>query len=165
MRQRGFVAAIVAAVLVTSAAVVMTAQGPERPQGPSAGMRRGPGGPGAGGFGLPGLRQLDLSDAQKEQIRNIQQSHRDEVRQAAERTRTAERELTLAADAGVVDEGNIRAKANAFAAAVAESTILRAKINAEVFNLLTAEQQQKVKEFREQGEQRMKNRGERRQGQ
>jgi protein CpxP len=122
---------------------------------------------GPGGFGLPGLRQLDLSDAQKEQIRAIQESHRDEGRLIAERTRTAQRDLNLAAEGTVVDESNIRAKANALAAVIADGTIHRAKVNAEIFNVLTSEQQQKLEAFRAEMQERMKNRaterGERRQ--
>lgn len=172
MRQRGLIAAVVAAVFLAGAAISVTAQaGPRGSQGPRMGMARGPGGPGAmgGGFGLPGLRQLDLSDAQKEQIRNIQQSHRDEARQIAQRTEVAHRDLNLAAQGNVVDEANIRAKANALAAVIADGTIHRAKVNAEVFNVLTSEQQQKLESLRTERQERMKNRaterGQRRQRQ
>jgi protein CpxP len=173
MRQRGFIAAVVATVFLAGAAAGVVAQsqpGPPDQQGPRLGNQR-PGGPGAmrgpGGFGLPGLRQLDLSDAQKEQIRNIHESHRDEARQIAERTQAAQRELNVAAEGTVVDEANIRAKANALAAVIADGTIHRAKVNAEIFNVLTSEQQQKLEAFRAQMQERMKNRaterGERRQ--
>jgi periplasmic protein CpxP/Spy len=162
MKQRALVAAAVAAVLLAGAAVGVMAQPQSGSQGPRMGMQRGPGGPGAmggrGGFGLPGLRQLDLSDAQKEQIRNIQQAHRDEARQLAQRTQAAQRELNLAAEGTGVDEANIRDKANALAAVVADRTIHRAKVNAEIFNVLTSEQQEKLREFRAQMQERMKNR-------
>jgi protein CpxP len=165
MRQRGFIAAVVAAFLLAGAAVAVTAQPQPGPQGPR--MGRGPGGPGPMGgrvgFGLPGLGQLDLTDAQKEQIKNIRESHRDEARQIAERTRTAERDLNLASEATVVDEADIRAKANVFAAAIAEGSIHRAKVNAEIFNLLTAEQQEKLTALRAQMQERMKNRAGQRQ--
>ena len=115
----------------------------------------GPGGP--GGFGLPGLRELDLSDAQKEQIKTIQQSHRDEVQQIGERTRTAQRAIDQAANGTSVDEATIRSQSTALAAAIADGAILRAKVNAEIFNVLTAEQQQKLTELRAQMAERMKN--------
>jgi Spy/CpxP family protein refolding chaperone len=159
MKQRGIIAAALAAILLAGAAITVTAQ--PGPQGPRMGMGRGPGGPGlmAGrGFGLPGLRQLDLTDAQKEQIRNIHQSHREGAQQVAERTRTAQRELNLAADGPTVDEAAIRAKADALAAAIADGTIHRAKVNAEIFNVLTSEQQEKLKAFRAEAQERMKNR-------
>jgi protein CpxP len=123
---------------------------------------------GPGGLGLPGLRQLDLSDAQREQIRTIHESHREEGRQIAERTRTAQHELNLASQGTAVDEAAIRARANDLAAAIADGTIHRAKVNAEIFNVLTAEQQQKLETLRAEMQERMKNRaterGQRRQG-
>lgn len=159
MKQRGFVAAVVASVLLAGAAVSVTAQPQGGPQGPPVGMRRGPGGPGPmGGPGLPGLQRLDLSDAQKEQIKNIHQSHRDEARAIGERLRVAQRELDRAAEGLAVDEAEIRAKANALAAAIADGAVHRAKVNAEIFALLTSEQQEELKTFRAEMQERMKNR-------
>ena len=171
MKQRGFIAAIAAAALITGAAVTVASghQGPQ--QGQTEG-RRGPGGPGGrmggpggpGGFGLPGLRELDLTDAQKEQIKTIQQSHRAEVQQIGERTRTAQRAIDEAAGGASVNEAAIRSQSTALAAAIADGAILRAKVNAEIFNVLTAKQQQKLNEFRAQRQERMKN-GPRQRGQ
>jgi periplasmic protein CpxP/Spy len=155
MKQRGLVAAIFAAVLVTGIAVSVVAQPQRGPGGPPQGMRRG-GPDGPGGIGLPGLRQLELSDAQKEQIKTITQSHRDEMRQIAERTREAQRGMDVAAEGTSVDESSIRASSTALAAALADGAILRAKINAEIFGILTPDQQQKLAELRSQREQRMK---------
>ena len=151
MRQRGFTAAIVAAVLITGFSIGFAQDQPQPRQGQAEG-RRGP-----GGFGLPGLRQLDLSDAQKEQIRTIQQSHRTEVQSIAERTRTAQRAIDQAANGTSVDEATIRSQSTALATAIADGAILRAKVNAEIFNVLTAEQQQKLNEHRAQMQERMKN--------
>jgi Spy/CpxP family protein refolding chaperone len=159
MKQRGLVAAVFAAVLVTGITVAVVAQPQVGPDGPRQGMRRGgPGGPmgGPGGVGLPGLRQLELSDAQKEQIKTITQSHRDEMRQVAQRTREAQRGMDAAAEGTSVDESSIRASSTALAAALADGAILRAKINAEIFGILTPDQQQKLAELRTQREQRMK---------
>lgn len=163
MKQRGFVAAALAAVLLTGAAMV-AAQPEAGRQGPPPGMGRGPGHGmgGPGGFGFPGLRQLELTDAQRDQIRTIHQSHREEAQQIGERMRTAQRELDQAAEGQQVDEATIRAKASALAAVIADGTIHRAKVNAEIFNVLTAEQQEKLKTLRTQAEERMKNREERR---
>ena len=154
MTRRNLTTAFLAAVLATGVAVTTTAHPLGGDQGTGAtqggpGMRRGPGGPGGpGSFGLPGLRQLDLSDAQREQIRTIHESHRDEARQIGERTREAQRALDLATEAGTVDEGDLRAKATALGAAISEGAILRARVNAEILNVLTAEQREKLNEFR-----------------
>ena len=165
MKQRGFIAAIVAAVLMSGIAIAVAAQDQPRRQGPGIEGRRGPGGPGGrmggpggpGGFGLPGVRELDLTDAQREQIRTIQQSHRDEVQAVAERSRTAQRAIDQASHGTSVDEAAIRTQSAALATAIADGAILRAKVNAEIFNVLTAEQQQKLNELRSQRQERMKN--------
>lgn len=155
MTYRGFIAAVVAAVFVTGAAVtVIRAQDP--PQGPPrGGMRMGPGpgfGPMMGPAGLPGLGELDLTDAQKQQVKSISDSHRQEFEQIAERTRTAQRALDQAAEAG--DESAVRARATDLAGAIADGAILRTKVQSEILAILTAEQQQKLKDFRAQIEQR-----------
>jgi Spy/CpxP family protein refolding chaperone len=81
MKYRGIITALVAVVLVSGLVVAVMAQ---------PGPRRGPGGfGGPGGGGLPGLQQLDLTDAQKEQIKQINESHRAEF----ERLATQMREL------------------------------------------------------------------------
>ncbi len=156
MNRRSLAAAAIAAMVLTGVAVTLTAQPPQG--GPGAGSRAGrmagPGGP--GGFGLPGLRQLDLSDTQQDQIRAITQSHRDEMRQLGERVNEAQRALDTATESGTVDEADIRSKSTALAAALADAAILRAKVNAEIVGVLTAEQQQKLREFRTQMQERRK---------
>ena len=140
MRQRGFIAAIAAAVLMTGVAIGVAAEDQPQRQGQRLEGRRV----------LPGLRGLDLSDAQKEQIRNIRQSHRDEVRAITERTRSARRGIDQASHGASVDEAAIRSQSTALAAAITDGAILRAKVNTQIFNVLTAEQQQKLNELRAQ---------------
>lgn len=170
---------LLAALLATAAAAGLTAHplaGEQGPGGPGIGRtQRGPGGPmrgpgGRGGFDLPGLSQLELTDAQKEQIRATRESHRDEMRQVGERTREAQRTLDLATHTGTVDENDIRAKSTALAAAIADGAILRARVNAEILNMLTAEQKQqleairaKMRERRQAAQERIQQRMERRQ--
>jgi periplasmic protein CpxP/Spy len=112
---------------------------------------------GFGGFGLA-LRQLDLTDAQREQVRSLFEQNRDEMRAAGEKLRTARRGLHDAASAGVVDEAAIRTAAEALATAEAEAAISRARVHAQVWQILTPEQQAKAKELRQQREQRRKER-------
>jgi protein CpxP len=154
MKQRGLVAAVFAAVLVTGITVSVVAQPQGGPGVPRQGMRRGGPMGGPGGIGFPGLRQLELTDAQKEQIRTITQSHRDQTRQIAERTREAQRALDVATEGSSVNEADIRAKSTALASALADGAIFRAKVNAEILGVLTAEQQQKLAARRTEREQR-----------
>jgi periplasmic protein CpxP/Spy len=156
MNRRSLAAAAIAATVLTGAAVTLTAQLPQGGPGagPRAGHIGGPGGP--GGFGLPGLRQLDLSDTQRDQVRTITQSHRDEMRQVGERVREAQRALDTATESGTVNEADIRSKSTALAAALADAAILRAKVNTEILGVLTAEQQQKLRELGTQMQERRK---------
>src|SRR5262245_21995239 len=78
--------------LIMGAAIAAEQDQPQQrqgrgPGGPGGPGMRGPGGPGMRGpggpmgFGLP-LRELDLSDDQKTQLKSIMDSHRDEFRAA-----------------------------------------------------------------------------------
>jgi periplasmic protein CpxP/Spy len=136
--------------------------------------RMGPGGPGGRGFGPGpggrfgmlgelghGLRQLELTDAQREQLRAVMQSHQAEFTEIGDRIRTAHEALDAVVSADSVDESAIRARSADVAAIQADAAVLRAKVHQEVFSLLTAEQQAKAKELRTQAQTRMKERASR----
>jgi periplasmic protein CpxP/Spy len=110
----------------------------------------GPGGPDRGMHLLRemGLRSLDLTDAQEEQVRTVVQSHRAEFAQIRERLRAAHKGLNDAVTAATLDEAAIRARSADVAAVQADSAVLRAKVRGEVWSLLTPEQQQKATELR-----------------
>ena len=160
------VAAGVIAVTGLALAPLFAQDGPP-PDGPR--MRRmGPGGPGFGaGPGGPlgelgfMFRQLDLSDAQREQVRTVMQSHEAAFKEIGQRMRTAREALDAVVTADTVDEAAIRAKSADVGAVEADAAVLRAKVHQEVFSLLTAEQQAKAKELKAQRQERMKQRGER----
>jgi Spy/CpxP family protein refolding chaperone len=122
----------------------------------------GPGGPGRGGPGGPGgmfgpeLRELDLTDAQHQQVRAIMESHRDEQRAIGDRIRTARKALQDAIAADTIDETAIRLKAAEVGAVEADAAVLQAKVRAAVFAILTPEQVKKAKELRAEMENRMK---------
>lgn len=107
---------------------------------------RGPGGPGRMGMLGPIVR--DLTDAQREQVRGIMESHRDEFKQVAEKMGAAREAMRALTDADTVDESAIRAKSVDVAAAEADAAILNAKVRAEVFGILTPEQVAKAKEMK-----------------
>ena len=111
------------------------------PGGP--GMRRG----GPMGFG-PEFRELDLTDDQKAQLRSIAESHRDELRAAGDKARAAHDGMQALVEAEPINESAIRAKSAEIAAAEADVMILNAKVRQESMQVLTSEQQQKLKELR-----------------
>lgn len=128
-------------------------------QGPPDG-RPGRPGPRAGAMALGfTLGQLDLSDAQREQVRAIMQRHREEQRTLATRTRTARRALDQAAEAPTVDEAAIRTAAGTLAEAEAQMALMRARVRAEVLEVLTPEQRAKAEALKAQMRQRMQQRG------
>jgi protein CpxP len=130
------------------------AQGGRRSPGTMAQRMMGPGGPG-GLFG-PGLRGLDLTDAQREQVQAIMATHRDEQKAIGDRMRVARKALHDAIASDTFDENAIRAKAVEVGSVEADAAVLRARIHADVFALLTPEQVKKAKELRTGMENRMK---------
>jgi protein CpxP len=157
-------AAALAVVTIAAAAPMLIAQDqPQRRPGPGfggpppggpggPGMRmRGPGGPGGPGgpmgFG-PGFRELDLTDDQKTQLKSIADSHRDEIRAAADKVGAAREGMRALVEADSINESAIRAKSAEIAAAEADMLILNARIRQESLQVLTPEQQQKLRDLR-----------------
>jgi len=154
-------AGIAAMTLAVAVPVFVAAQDqPQRRQGPGfggpppgggpgmPGMRRG--GPMGGpmGFG-PGFGMLDLTDDQKAQLKQIAESHRDEFRAAGEKARAAHEGMRALIESDSIDENAIRAKSQEVAAAEAEIMILNAKVRQQSLQVLTSEQQAKLKEMRD----------------
>jgi protein CpxP len=121
------------------------------PGGP--GMRGGPGGP----FGMAGLplRELELTDTQREQVKAVMESHRDEQKAIGDRMQPARKALHDAIAADTLDETAIRAAAAQVGAIEADAAVLQAKIRAEIVALLTPEQVKKAKELRTEMENRI----------
>jgi Spy/CpxP family protein refolding chaperone len=119
--------------------------GPGRGMGPGMGRGFGPGGPGRGpGMMLRGLRELNLTDAQKASIKAILETHKSEVKAVADAAIPARKKLHEAVMAVPVNEDAIREAALAVGKIDADGAVLRAKIHAAVWALLTDEQQAKA---------------------
>ena len=131
----------------------MMGRGMMGPGGP--GMRGGPGG-GPGGMFGPELRALELTDAQREQVKAIMESHREGQKAEREKMMTARKALHDAIAADAFDEAAIRAAAGAVAALDADAAVLQARVHAEVFAILTPEQAKKAKALRTEMESQMK---------
>ena len=109
--------------------------------GRGAGMRPAPNGL----FGGLMLEQLNLTDAQKDQVKGIVDAHRADVQALMERLGTARRNLESAISADVADEGAIRARAGDVASVDADMAVMRARIRGQVFQILTPDQQTALK--------------------
>ena len=145
-------------VLGVGAGVYATAQNTNQDPRPFSrgGRMGGPGGP----MGmLPMLaRELNLTDAQKAQIKTIADSHRDEWKALGDRARTAHEALQQAVTADAVDEGLIRQRSAEVAAVEADMNVARARTHAEVFQLLTPEQKTQAKTLQSTAGERMRER-------
>ena len=131
----------------------------ERGRGGPQGGPGGPGGPGRfggpGGRGGPGgpmgalgtINRLDLSDAQRDQIKGIVDSRREETNALADRARSGHEALQAAVTADTFDEGTIRARSSDVASVEADMAVARARLHADVLQILTSDQQSKLKEL------------------
>ena len=113
--------------------------------GPGRG-RGGPGGPMGPLGGLP-LRELNLTESQREQVRAIVEPREAETRAIGERAMAARQALHAATTSASFDEGLVRARAAELASVEADLAVSRARIYADVFQILTPEQQAKAKEI------------------
>jgi protein CpxP len=132
-------------------------------QGDGFGPGRGRGGPGGpGGILGPAFQRLDLTDAQKTRLKEIVDSHRDELRTLADRMRTAHQALDTATTADSFDEATVRTRAAEVAAIDADLAVMRARVFNEAYQILTPDQQKQFKQLRAEIQQRMQERGARR---
>ncbi|MGH9255815.1 MAG: Spy/CpxP family protein refolding chaperone [Vicinamibacterales bacterium] len=145
-------------IVVLLGGFAVFAQGPgfggPRGRGPVA----GPGGPGAAG--LP-IRELGLTDAQQQQVRQLTEQFREQGRLLIEQVRKAEEARRDAIEAVPVDEGRIRAAMQQLGEAQTEWAIHQARLRSEIYELLTPEQQQVAQKLRADREARLKQRQDR----
>jgi Spy/CpxP family protein refolding chaperone len=155
---------IAAAVLAAGVAAAGYASAQNTPPGDPA-LRQGGRGPGGfagrggpigrgGPFALP-LPQLGLSEAQRETVRTITQSHEAELKAEADRAHAARQALHAAVASVTFDENLIRAKAAEVAQVEADVAVLQARLRSEIVQqVLTAqqrEQRQKLESERQAG--------------
>jgi protein CpxP len=148
----GLAGALVAAVLLVGTVAEVGAQaGQGARAGRGAGFGHfGPGGPGVFGPGRLGLAGLDLTEAQRAQVKAVMDQHRDELRSHIERVGTARRALQASAETGQVDEN----AAMELGAATSALAVAESRARAEVIQVLTPEQRAKLQERREEMAQR-----------
>lgn len=143
---------IVVVMLAGAVSVPMFAhprQGPGQGQGRGMGrgMGMGPGGPGRGGPGggpMSVLRGVDLTDAQREQIRAIMEAERENA--PAARVRDLDNQLDLALLADSPDTAKIDELKAAIVAGTAEEIAHRIAVQTRIVQILTPEQRAKARE-------------------
>jgi protein CpxP len=150
--------ALGAAAIVVAAGAYAGAQDQNTSQQPPPFMGRhggpggwfaGPGGP-MGMLPLLPMRQLQLTAAQRDQIKAIATSHADEWRALADRARQARQALMTAVTADAVNEPLIRQQSAQLAAVEADLAVARAQAYVEASQILTADQKAKLKDLQAQ---------------
>jgi Spy/CpxP family protein refolding chaperone len=126
--------------------------------GPSPRGPFGRGGPG----GFRALAQLDLSEAQRQQVRDVMQRYRSQMQEAGQRLREAHDAQRAAVETTPVNEALIRSTTQTLANAQTDMALLRARVHSDIWSLLTPDQQDKAKKLRAEREARMKQRVQRR---
>jgi protein CpxP len=154
--KRTKLAALALAAVAGMALAAAAFPGQEGHHGPGGhGGPRGPHGPHGGNLVEHLSRALDLTDAQKAQVKQIEDSLR-------ESTKSLHEQLAKSADGGGpldgfregFDEAAVRSAAQARAAAHVELEVAHARAMSQIYALLTAEQKAKLAELRQQMQQR-----------
>jgi protein CpxP len=96
------------------------------------------------------LRQLDLTEEQKGQIRSMVLKNRDAVRALRQSLRDKAMAMREAARTQPFDEAQVRAHAQEVASLRAELMVARARLHHEMLGVLTPEQKAKFDELRQQ---------------
>jgi protein CpxP len=142
MKKRTLWSTAAALVLAAAVAIPVVAQPPAgRGGGPG-----GPGGPGGRGGPLPMLRSLDLSDAQREQIRTITKQQREADNSPREKLGALQKQLHLAILADSQDTQKIDELKTAISAAAVEELTARIDVETRIAQVLTPEQRAKARD-------------------
>jgi protein CpxP len=144
---------LVVALLAGGALTYAQDRGPIGPGG------RGPGGPGAG----LALRGLDLTDAQREQVRQLTQQNREQMRAVMDRMRAAQDARRQAVEAIPFNESQVRSAMKELAEVEADLAVAQARLQADIYALLSADQQQQLQKLRAERETRAKARAQQQQ--
>lgn len=149
-------AGAVAMVIAIAAASSLGAQPPQGPggRGPGRGTFGEPGGrggPGGPGMPLPMLRALNLTDAQREQIRALTEQQRDQTNDPRRKVADLERQLQLVVFADAPDQQKTDELKNALAAAAAEEIAARIELETRIAQILTPEQRAQARDMLEKG--------------
>jgi Spy/CpxP family protein refolding chaperone len=151
---------LIAGLLALTVGLLLTVVGFARQEGP-----RGFGGPpppgghgrggphGGGGLG-PLARDLDLTDAQKAQVKQLTDSFEESTKPLREQLFKVGGGPFDGLKDGAFDEASVRAAAQARAAIEVELEVAHARLMSQVYALLTVEQKTKLAALRQQFEQR-----------
>ncbi|HXG64959.1 MAG TPA: Spy/CpxP family protein refolding chaperone [Blastocatellia bacterium] len=96
------------------------------------------------------FRQLDLTEAQQAQIKQIRENHRQSIEPLVQEIRAKRQEIRQASQGGTVNEALVQQKLTEIAPLEAKLMAERAKLHQEMLAVLTPEQKAKLEQLREQ---------------
>jgi Spy/CpxP family protein refolding chaperone len=152
IRRLGLAAGTLLIVLGTAAGILAASHSQNTNDAqPAFSPRRG--GPAPGMFGLgpmgmlgPILPRLDLTSAQRDQVKTIMESHAADFKTLRDQGAPAHKALEQAILTDPVDDNAVAAASAQVAAVDAQLAVLAAHVRAEVFQVLTDAQKAQVKE-------------------
>lgn len=110
-------------------------------------------------FGGMMFRGVDLTDAQKAQVKSIREASRAKMAPIREQMKAAHEKMRAATANGSFDEGLVTAIANEQALLMAQMNVERHRVQAQTFAILTDEQKTKVAEMKAKMKERRGKRG------
>lgn len=109
-----------------------------------------------GGFGRMAAK-LNLTDAQKEQVKGIMEASRAKTESLREASKVNRQKMSEATANGQFDETTVSAIAQEQAAISAQLTVEKLRVKSQIFQILTAEQKAQMAQMKEQRKERFKN--------
>jgi len=144
MKTKMMVVVSLMALVLGGASMIAYAQGPE------GGPHHGWGGPGPGGMGFI-AGELNLTDAQKAQVKTIMQANRASMKPLMQQMEQNRAAMLAATANGAYDQAKITALANQQAQLQAAMTVQHEAIQHQIYTtVLTADQQAKAEQLRTQ---------------
>ena len=145
--------------LTSALALALASTAVAQHEGRHRGGERGPQGEGMGPMSHGGpmsqlrmLRELDLSDDQRQQVRALLEEV--EATGVPERLREARESLHDAIESGA-DEASLRQLASQLGAVEGDAAVERARVQGRIQEILTAEQKKELEQLKEQAKERM----------
>ena len=102
--------------------------------------------------------KLNLTDAQKEQVKQISEASRAKVKPLKENMRANRQQLKLLTENEPFDEAQVQTIANRQGAIAAQIIVEKEGAKSEIFQILTVEQRAQAKQLKEQMKERFKGR-------
>jgi periplasmic protein CpxP/Spy len=127
-------------LLTAAFAVALLVTGAAAQEGPHGGPHGGPGGPGME------LRGLDLTDAQKAQVKQIMTAERPTLKPLMQQEMQNHQQMTALVRGGSFEEAKAQPIAAQEAQIHSQIAVERAKMDAQIYQLLTPEQKTKLTE-------------------